>query len=118
MENTSVPLVVLLMLVDDWGFNDVSYHNRLNADDLQMPTIDSLASTGVILENHYVNMACSPTRSSLLTARYQIHTGLQHGVIGECQPNALLPDAGPTVAEAFKQLGYSTAMYGKVRRSY
>ena len=57
-------------------------------------------------------------RSSLLTSRYQIHTGLQHSVIGECQPLALEPDAGPTVAEAFKQLGYDTAMYGKWHLGY
>ena len=93
-----------------------SSHDRVcehPANDLRMPAIDALASRGVLLERHYVNMACTPTRSSLLTSRYQIHTGLQHGVIGECQPSALPLDAGPTIAEAFKAIGFATAMYGK-----
>ena len=112
MQNASTQLVVILAVIDDWGFNDVSYHNRLNANDLHMPAIDYLASTGVILENHYVNMACSPTRSSLLTSRYQIHTGLQHGIIQNSQKSCLPPKFG-TMADAFKSGGYRTAMVGK-----
>lgn len=32
---------------------------------------------------------CSPTRSVLLTGKYQIHTGLQHSIIQSGQPRAL-----------------------------
>ena len=40
------------------GYNDVSWHNP----DIQTPWIDKLISTGVILESHYVQQMCTPTR--------------------------------------------------------
>ena len=106
---------IILIVVDDWGFNDVGFRNRHNVNDIRTPMMDSLAAQGVILDQYYVNMACSPTRSSLLSGRYQIHTGLQHGVIGECQPNAL-PTDHITVAKALQLEGYQTAMVGTLRR--
>ena len=39
------------------------------------PNIDSLAHTGIILNNYYVSPICSPSRSALMTARHPIHTG-------------------------------------------
>ena len=33
------------------------------------------------LSSYYVQHICSPTRTSLLSGRYQIHTGLQDGII-------------------------------------
>ena len=39
------------------------------------PTIDRLAWEGIILNRHYSDSICSPTRASLLTGKYTIHTG-------------------------------------------
>ena len=105
---------LILIVVDDWGFNDIGFRNRHNANDIRTPAMDSLAAQGVVLDQYYVNMACSPTRSSLLSGRYQIHTGLQHGVIGECQPNAL-PTDHITVAKALQHEGFKTAMVRRVQ---
>eukprot|EP00038_Savillea_parva_P019001 m.26108 g.26108 ORF g.26108 m.26108 type:complete len:616 (+) comp4292_c0_seq1:218-2065(+) len=111
------PTHLVFIVVDDWGFNDVGFRNRNNSADIHTPTMDALAANGVVLDSYYVNMACTPTRSSFLSGRYQIHTGLQHGVIGECQPNAL-PTNATTIAEALKQLGYTTVMFGKWHLGY
>ena len=99
---------IVFILADDLGFNDVGYHNpRINT-----PVINKLAKEGVRLENYYVQPVCTPTRSQLLSGRYQIHTGLQHGIIWPSQPNAL-PKKFPTIAEKLKESNYSTHMVGK-----
>ena len=61
---------IILILADDLGFNDVGY----NADGslIKTPNIDRLAKEGVKLNNYYVQPQCTPTRSQLLTGRYQV----------------------------------------------
>ena len=62
---------ILLLLVDDLGWSDVGYHGSK----IRTPNVDKLAREGVILENYYVQPYCTPTRGSLMTGRYSIHTG-------------------------------------------
>ena len=48
----------------------------------------------------------------ILTGRYQIHTGLQDGVLESCtQPG--LPLHLPTLADKLKETGYVTHMVGR-----
>ena len=62
---------ILLLLVDDLGWSDVGFHGSK----IRTPNVDKLASEGVILDNYYVQPYCTPTRGSLMTGRYPIHTG-------------------------------------------
>ena len=55
------------------GYNDVSWHNS----DIKTPNLQKLVDQGIVLENHYVQPICTPTRSALLTGYYPIHTGRQ-----------------------------------------
>ena len=72
------PPNIVFILADDLGFNDIGYHNS----EIKTLVLDKLAQEGVTLENYYVQPICTPTRSiSVLTGRYQIHTGLQQGII-------------------------------------
>lgn len=61
---------ILFILADDLGWNDVGYHQS----DIKTPTIDKLAAGGVRLENYYVQPICTPSRSQLLSGRYQVST--------------------------------------------
>ena len=87
---------------------------------------------GIKLENYYVQPICTPTRSQLMSGRYQvflkffitfitllyhclhfqIHTGLQHGVIHPLIPNCL-PLNDVTMADKLRELGYATHIVGK-----
>ena len=49
---------VVLILADDYGYNDIGYHNP----DILTPHMDRLAGEGVILEQSYVQPVCTPTR--------------------------------------------------------
>jgi len=99
---------IIFILADDYGFHDIGYHGS----EIKTPTLDKLALEGVKLENYYVQPICTPTRSQLMSGRYQIHTGLQHAIIWSEQPNAL-PDDSPIMAEKMKESGYATHMVGK-----
>ena len=103
---------VVLMLVDDLGYGDLS---SFGADDLRTPHIDELMSRGMRFDQFYANCTvCSPTRASLLTGRYPDMVGVP-GVIrqrksdswGYLSPNAV------TLPQLLKTAGYHTAMVGK-----
>ncbi|CAH1266654.1 arylsulfatase B-like [Branchiostoma lanceolatum] len=99
---------IVFILADDYGWNDIGYHGSL----IQTPNLDSLATEGVKLENYYVQPICTPSRCQLMTGRYQIHYGLQHGAISPPQPSGL-PLSEITIAERLKESGYSTHIVGK-----
>lgn len=65
---------IIFILADDYGFNDVGYHNS----EIKTPNLDQLASDGVRLENYYVQPICTPTRSQLMSGRYQVGTFYSH----------------------------------------
>ncbi|KAK3087860.1 hypothetical protein FSP39_011626 [Pinctada imbricata] len=99
---------IIFILADDYGYNDIGYHGS----EIKTPNLDKLATGGVRLENYYVQPICTPTRSQLLSGRYQIHTGLQHSIIWPQQPNGL-PLNSPTIADKMREAGYSTHAVGK-----
>lgn len=103
---------VLVILVDDLGFGDLSCYG---APDLKTPNIDQLCTSGMTFNNAYANCpVCSPTRAALLSGRYQEFVGVP-GVIRTHHNNSwghLTPDS-TLLPQILQQNGYHTAIIGK-----
>jgi len=103
---------VLVILLDDMGFGQSSAFGG----PIHMPTVESLASSGLRYNEFHTTVLCSPTRSALLTGRN--HHVNNFGSIAESatgfpgqtgqRPNSVAP-----LAEMLRLNGYSTAAFGK-----
>jgi len=98
---------ILLIIVDDLGSNDLGLHGS----GISTPTIDKLATEGVFFDNYYVLPYCSPTRATLLSGRYPLHTGC-HTIINDWQTQGLPLDE-ETMAQVLQKGGYKTHAIGK-----
>lgn len=67
------PKVILTVIVDDLGFNNVGWHQKSGAIENTTPHLTALAKAGVELDRHYVHFTCTPSRSSYLTGRLPVH---------------------------------------------
>jgi arylsulfatase A-like enzyme len=99
---------IVFFLIDDLGFADCGFNG---GKDIKTPNIDRLAKSGTIIDSHYVQPVCSPTRSTLLTGRYPTHTGV-YTIVSPGAPWGL-PLAERTLADALRSAGYRTALTGK-----
>ena len=104
--NFRKPPNVLLILADDQGYGDLSYHGNPY---LKTPHLDDLAKQSTEFTRFYVSPVCAPTRASLLTGRYNMRCGV-HGVTAGRET---MSASETTIAEALKPAGYHTALFGK-----
>ena len=70
---------IIVVLVDDLGFNQISsYGGGMANGKFKTPNIDKLASDGVLCTNGYSSSpVCSPSRASLLTGRFATRFGFE-----------------------------------------
>lgn len=101
----SQPNIVLIM-TDDQGYGDLGFHGN---PVIKTPTLDSLARESARFSQFYVSPVCAPTRSSLMTGRYSIRTGVYDTYNG----GAIMAEDEITLAEYLKEAGYITGIFGK-----
>ena len=99
---------VLIILADDMGWNDVSFHGST----IPTPNIDRLAEEGVQLDRFYTNPKCTPTRAALLTGRDPLKLGLTYATVYPWSAFGVALSEH-FIGETFKAQGYDTATIGK-----
>jgi arylsulfatase B len=66
---------VIIVITDDQGYGDLGFHGN---PVIQTPNLDRLAATSARLDDYHVAATCAPTRSALLTGRWQNRVGVWH----------------------------------------
>lgn len=95
---------IILCMADDQGWGDVGYYDHPL---LKTPNLDAMSKVGLRFDRFYAAApVCSPTRGSVLTGRTPNRFGcFKWG-------HTLRPQE-VTVAEALKNVGYTTGHFGK-----
>jgi hypothetical protein len=97
---------VILIITDDQGYGDLGITGNPN---IRTPNIDRFAGESARFTNFYVSPVSAPTRSSLMTGRYSLRTGVRDTNNG----GAIMASSEITIAEMLKDKGYVTGIFGK-----
>lgn len=97
---------VILVMTDDQGIGDLGCHGNPY---LKTPKLDNFYKEAVRMTDFHVSPVCTPTRGAIMTGRYPINNGAWATFKGR----DALSEGAPTMANVFKQNGYTTALFGK-----
>ncbi|WP_026821011.1 arylsulfatase [Arthrobacter castelli] len=103
---------VIVVLLDDMGFSDVSPYGS----EIDTPHAQALADAGYCLTNFHSAPVCSPARAALLTGLNPHRAGfgnVAHSDPGYPGYSMEIAENVPTIAESFRAGGYTTFMVGK-----
>ncbi len=97
-------------MCDDLGIGELGCYGQSL---IKTPSIDKLASEGMLFTQHYSGSSvCAPTRNVLMTGMHTGHTYIRSNWASNNYDKPI-PNETFTVAEMFKNAGYTTACIGK-----
>ena len=97
---------IIIIITDDKGYGDIGFNNN---SQILTSNLDLLASQSIRFNNFYVSPVCAPTRSSLLTGRYSLRTGVTDTYNG----GAMMSTDELTLSEILRENNYNTGIFGK-----
>lgn len=100
------PPNIVILLTDDQGFGELGVTGN---PVVHTPNIDHFAGQSVWLDRFHVMPVCSPTRSCLMTGRYNYRTGVVDTFLGR---SLMHPDE-TTLPQMLSAAGYRTGIFGK-----
>ena len=100
----------IVIMADDLGIGDLGiYGSSL----INTPNLDRMAAEGIYFESFYASAnVCTASRGGLLTGRYPVRLNLVSDVARPTN-DIHLAESEITIAEALKEGGYATAIFGK-----
>lgn len=107
-DNNTRPNVILIV-ADDLGYGDLGCYG---AKDVKTPNVDRLAKNGIrFLNSHAAAATSTPSRYALLTGHYAWRRS--DTKIAEGNAKMIIGPEQYTMADMFRQEGYTTAAIGK-----
>ncbi|MGC4235304.1 MAG: sulfatase [Niabella sp.] len=99
----------IVIYADDMGYGDLGINGNPS---ILTPNLDRMAAEGVRFSNYYsASPACTASRYAFLTGKYPPRSGFRW-VLYPTDKIGLHPKE-QTIAEALKEKGYHTAVFGK-----
>ena len=106
---------IIYIIMDDMGWADMS----ARGGEYNTPNLDELYTNSINLENHYIGLLCSPSRSQILTGRYAWNFGLSSLQPFGYSQIAAVPTGLPTIGNILREYGgYNTYAVGKWHTGY
>ena len=127
-KRTTIPLLVAVLAIftgaasaadkpnivviwgDDIGITNLSAYSH-GMMGYETPNIDRIANEGVMFTDYYAEQSCTAGRSAFITGQSVFRTG--NSKVGMPGAKQGLSAEDPTIATMLKELGYSTAQFGK-----
>ncbi len=104
------PPNLIVIVVDDLGRGDIGPYG---ATKVQTPSVDRLASEGLVFTDGYSPAAtCTPTRYSLLTGEYAWRSAAGSSIL-DGEAGLTIDHTRPTLPSVLQDAGYATAFVGK-----
>jgi arylsulfatase A-like enzyme len=101
---------IVIIWGDDIGQSDISAYTK-GLTGYRTPSIDSIATDGMIFTDYYGEQSCTAGRSAFITGQSVFRTGLSK--VGLPGADLGLRKEDPTIAELLKAQGYATGQFGK-----
>jgi len=100
---------IVLILTDDMGYADIApFGNKYKT-----PNLDRMSAEGLKFSDFYVSsVACTPSRSALMTGCYADRIGMGGRVVFPADHRGVNPSE-ITMAQMLKRVGYATGCFGK-----
>ncbi len=104
----------ILIFADDLGYGDIAGFG-VKPLPYETPNLARMASEGAKLTSFYVPTPyCAPSRATILTGRYPFRNGVVFNPAPDAGINEVgLPHSEITIAEALREVGYTTSCIGK-----
>jgi len=99
---------IVLILADDLGYGDVG---AFGATDIMTPSIDRLASEGVMMSAFYTAPSCSLSRSMLMTGSFAPRVSASRNFTPSSSVGIHVDET--TLGELLRGAGYATGAFGK-----
>jgi len=104
---------IVIILADDLGYGDLGCYGHPS---IRTPNLDRMAREGMRFTDFYAAAeVCTPSRTSLLTGRYAVRSGMAHNeyrVLRRISTGGL-PAEEITLPQRLKGAGYISAIIGK-----
>jgi arylsulfatase A-like enzyme len=97
---------IILIMADDQGYGDLGITGNPH---IKTPVLDRFGKESIRFTNFFVCPVSAPTRSSLMTGRYSMRTGIRDTYNG----GAIMAASEVTIAEMLRDAGYRTGIFGK-----
>ncbi|WP_111709597.1 arylsulfatase [Lutibacter citreus] len=108
---------IILIMADDMGFSDLGFMGS----GIETPSIDQLATNGMVFSQFYNAGRCCPTRASLLTGLYAHNADLgwmTASDFGRSGYRGAISENSVTLAQVLKTAGYENYVTGKWHVAY
>ncbi len=97
----------VIIFTDDQGYQDLGC---FGSPTIKTPRIDQMAREGMRFTSFYAQTVCGPSRAALMTGSYPLRVATQKNRV-EVHPHLHLGEI--TIADILKEVGYTTAAFGK-----